>query len=751
MIAQRRLSSLHPLSWPLWVKFLVGFMAGLVILTIPALTFVREGIIAIGTENAKAFVSETGVKHATAVNSTLVDAGTTLNAFTTNIRNNQRLTGFLLRDVQARAQLYLPEVTEGEIADLFRTSLINPASSSFESVNLLDRNGQELLMTDVSSSSFEPSDLSQSAAYRTAISTQLQGQSSAIAVSLGDQGAVVEIVNTIYWRDGTPIGYIVARVSNSRVFFNNIRLDDTRQNYSAYTFLTSSQGVLIAPPQTRDRATVADQSIGVSRALAGQSGVDIYSANDGADYVGYYTLIGGTPFALVTQAPFDVVYSNALNFFTVRAFVVSAGVIALLVLLVLIFTQLITPSLYRLRQATQAISDGNFEVEVPDAERGDEIGMLAASVVTMRDQVRLLIGDLEGRIATRTRDISATQDISRFAVTQRDLQTLMDRVVELIVERFPNIYHAQIFMLDEEAETPSCVPARATAGQELLSRGHRLSVGSLSVIGQVTQQGRLIVARDAAMSQVHRSNEFLPETRAEVAIPLSVGDVIIGALDVQSKTRDAFDDDQVNVLQTMADQIAVALQNARLYEELLRRFSEIEESNREATRRAWQEFMRDQRVEGLTSEAGYKTKLDVSSLRREAIQRGETVVGQVTDRNTIPIAVPVQLRGQVLGAVEWEIPAGGLSEEKLELAQELANRLALSLDNARLFQESQRATERERLVNNIATKLTAQTSINDILQTAVREVGQALRAPQVSIRLHGSGEGNGNGVSSGEE
>ena len=109
----------------------------------------------------------------------------------------------------------------------------------------------------------------------------------------------------------------------------------------------------------------------------------------------------------------------------------------------------------------------------------------------------------------------------------------------------------------------------------------------------------------------------------------------------------------------------------------------------------------------------------------------------------------------MLGAVEWEIPAQSLSEEKLELAKELANRLALSLDNARLFQESQRATERERLVNNIAAKLTAQTNINEILQTAVREVGQALRAPQVSIHLHSTATNgstsNGNGVSSDEE
>jgi GAF domain-containing protein len=109
--------------------------------------------------------------------------------------------------------------------------------------------------------------------------------------------------------------------------------------------------------------------------------------------------------------------------------------------------------------------------------------------------------------------------------------------------------------------------------------------------------------------------------------------------------------------------------------------------------------------------------------------------------------VPIQLRGQVVGSVEWELPLAGFGEEQVELARELASRLAYSLDNARLFQESQRAAERERLVNSIAAKLTAQTSIDAILQTAVREVGQALRAPQVSIRLgaepNGSASGNG--------
>ena len=163
-------------------------------------------------------------------------------------------------------------------------------------------------------------------------------------------------------------------------------------------------------------------------------------------------------------------------------------------------------------------------MDVPDAKRGDEIGLLATSFVNMRDQVHTLIDDLENRVAARTRDISATQDISRFAATQRDLQTLMDRVVDLIVERFENIYHAQIFLVDEDKRDAVLRASTGDIGKQLLSRGHRLGIGSLSVIGQVTQQGRLIVARDAAVSQIHRRNEFLPDTRAELAIPLRVGE-----------------------------------------------------------------------------------------------------------------------------------------------------------------------------------------------------------------------------------
>src|SRR5690606_26481107 len=141
----------------------------------------------------------------------------------------------------------------------------------------------------------------------------LQGRSSALAASPAQTAAgaapVVEIAQTIYWRSGTPIGYLVATLNNNRVFFTGIRLENTLANYSAYTFLTTAQGVVIAPAEARTRAGAAVQSPVTARALGGQSGVDSYEAADNAEYIGYYTPIGDSPFALITQAPAAIVYT----------------------------------------------------------------------------------------------------------------------------------------------------------------------------------------------------------------------------------------------------------------------------------------------------------------------------------------------------------------------------------------------------------------------------------------------------------
>jgi GAF domain-containing protein/HAMP domain-containing protein len=749
----RLLRRLGILSWPIWLKLAVGFLIAIVVPVVLVLSIVNGGLRDMGLRTVEASITENGSQQLLNLRTALDQARSTLTQFVTNAVYDRALTGTILRQPLSETELSGAANNPTQTATLFSTVLLNGANTIYEQIRLLDANGQLVVQSSLGTTpaGTTVTDQSRSGIYQAMQNAQLRSEDQAMAVLPGDSPAV-EIASAIRWRNNTVIGFLVARLNISRTIYDNLAFKDS--TFNAYSYLISQNHAVLTPPESRAQAAASSDSRTAQTALNGETAVDVYTLPNGQEVIGYYAPVPNSQFALITEVPSDAALPVVLRNVSVQGFVLVVGAAALIgFLMVGLFNLIIVPPLNHLRETAEAVSGGNFSTPIPDVERGDEIGSLATAFSNMRDQVQNLIRDLEARVAARTHDIEATQEIGRFAATQRDLQTLMDRVVSLIVERFPNIYHAQIFLLDPERIYAVLRASTGDAGKALLARGHRLAVGSVSVIGQVTQRAQVVVARDTSVSQVHRRNEFLQETRAELAIPLRVGDTVIGALDVQSKQRDAFNQDQVNVLQIMADQLAVAIENARLYQESVRRLAEIEESNRQATLRAWQDYMRDQRVRELESEAGVKTNLNTVDLRQTAVSQGKIVVGDATERNTVPIAVPIQLRGQTLGAVQWELPVKDLDDNKLQLAQDLANRLAVSLENARLFQDSQRTAERERLVNSIASKLTAQTDIEEILQTAVREVGQALRAPEVSIRLHrvqvesSNGPSNGNGHS----
>ncbi len=729
-------SLFNPSTWSLGAKVVAALvaLAALVILITGAVS--TRSIQEVNLDSGRLLVEQTGARQAAVVASAISAADSAVRRFT--VQEQARLFGLLLADVRVNDSVAFPQSSTSEVANLLRNELLALPASLFENVRLVDRNGRVLAQAARSVPLSGDPIGARAPAYIAAINGAIRGEDRVLSVSQVNFTPIVEQTEILRWRDQTPIGFLVVRLNNRRIFFDPLTLAADNNPFRLRSFIVTANGVLITPDGVRPESLRAADSLAAGRAIEGEIGSDIYSADDGIEYVGYYAPIRGAPLALVTQASTSDARARYDVALTPRRIATAVGLLAIMVFGGLLIAQLVIPSLNRLRRSVQSMAYGNLDADIPETGRKDEIGALASNIQAMRDQVRGQIDTLEISIADRVRDLDATQEISRFAATQRDLQRLMDSVVNLIIDRFGNIYHAQIFLLDADAQDALLRASTGTVGAELLRRGHRLGVGSVSVIGQVTSQGRIVIARDTAVNPVHKRNEFLPDTRAELAVPLRVATTIIGALDVQSRERDAFNEEQVDILQTMADQIAVAIQNARLYEDVNRRLQDIEERNRRATVSAWQDYMQERRRDSIVRESGIASEFDHSDLKEAASLTGELVVGRVTPRQTIPIAVPIVLRGQVLGIVEWEMPVGVLSEDKLELARELAGRLAISLDNARLFQETQRTAERERVVNSIVANLTAQTNIDDILQTAVREVGQALRAPQVSIRLGGA-------------
>ena len=353
----------------------------------------------------------------------------------------------------------------------------------------------------------------------------------------------------------------------------------------------------------------------------------------------------------------------------------------------------------------------------------------------------------------RLRLAEITTQVSRRISRRLALGDVLNNAVEQIESEYPSIYHAQIFLVDETRQNAKLVASTGEVGRLLLGRKHSLPVGSLSVIGQVTVQGNPIIARTGAGDGVHRRNEFLPETMVEAAFPLRIGDNIIGALDMQSKSSTAFEDDDIPTFQSLADHLAIAIDNARLFEETEKRLQEnqqlveqtrraaadVERLNQQLTGRFWEEYLSAQ-SDDLGLNVDFKSKSsrkdeEWTTTLQDAVSFNHPIQ-QAHDGEMQVIAVPVRVRGQVIGAMEFELTdSGNLSPEDLNLMEEVGEQLGLAAESNRLFETSQRVAQREALVNEISTRLQASNNVEMTLNEAARSLRTTLKANRVTIRL----------------
>jgi GAF domain-containing protein len=277
------------------------------------------------------------------------------------------------------------------------------------------------------------------------------------------------------------------------------------------------------------------------------------------------------------------------------------------------------------------------------------------------------------------------------------------------------------------------------AGQQLLARGHRLQVGSLSVIGQVTTGRRPVLARDTDTDAVHRRNELLPLTRSEMALPLIAGDQVIGALDLQSVEPDAFREDVIPTLQALADQLAVAIENARLYTQTQQSLRELEELYGEVTERSWADFLAEAREPERRQVYGPEPnalQVERSMVVKRVLGAGSLIMATGQDGRQAFLAAPIVVRNEVIGVLGVE-PDGARewTQDDLTLIQSIAERTAMAVENARLYLQAQRAAERERLVNTIAARLQRAPNLPLLLESAAQELAQALGTDNVYAEI----------------
>ena len=313
----------------------------------------------------------------------------------------------------------------------------------------------------------------------------------------------------------------------------------------------------------------------------------------------------------------------------------------------------------------------------------------------------------ERALRRRLEQIHTASEISRAINTILDPDTLIQEVVNMIRDRF-NLYYVGLFLVDERGEYAVLRAGTGEAGRKMLAEGHRLAIGGASMIGWSISNRKPRIALDVGEDAVRFANPHLPLTRTELALPLVSRGEVLGAMTVQSERPQAFDEDDLTVLQSIVDNLAVALHNARLYRETQRSLQSLAQTHRRLVGQSWEEIA----ASGLEFEAGDSAKSNTAYQLR----------------------VPIDLYGEPLGEIVLENNAPW-NEEERAFAEQFGRQLALTLENILLAQETQRAIEENRVLTEITERVSASLDLDAIVRSALREFADVLQVTEAEIHL----------------
>jgi GAF domain-containing protein len=377
-----------------------------------------------------------------------------------------------------------------------------------------------------------------------------------------------------------------------------------------------------------------------------------------------------------------------------------------------------------------------------------------ADVRNINRELENLTETLEQRVKDRTQELEmASEQMTRRAaqlqtITElsetiaslRDLNELFAATTRLISERF-GFYHVGIFLIDESHENAILQAANSEGGQRMLARSHSLKTG-VGVVGFCAQTGRPRIALDVGADAVYFDNPDLPTTRSEVALPLKSRGQTIGVLDVQSTEAGAFTEEDLQVLITLSNQVSIAIENTRLLTETRSALAQVQDVYDEFTRAEWGRTISKAEQPGFRYHIGRIEMLEkaldlpevVSAVRNGQIEPSRAN-GSAEKRTQV--AIPVKIRGEVIGIIHVESndSSRAWKDDEISLVEAVAERAALAMENARLFQDARRRAAKEQAISQATSRITNAINIENILHATAEELERVLGGSEVVIRF----------------
>ena len=605
---------------------------------------------------------------------------------------------------------------------------------TFEELLVLDRNGIVRLSTNPQRENTVNASLE---FFRSGMKGPfIQAQRSESSVNPINVTVALPIVD----QKGQTLGVIAGRTG-----MENIRriIESGMGSGSTEIYLVGNDGVLLTPLRAENAPTMGFpiHTEGVNLAMSSKSeGVASYDNSLGVPVIGAYEWLPQLEAALLSERNLGEINQSAN-----RIAVLNAGLAAVMILLAVLAALLVTRSIANpiaeLDQTARKIAAGDTQIRAVVTSQ-DEIGRLAGSFNEMTDQLGELIGNLENRVQERTLEIekrsaqiAGAAEVGSYIASIHQIDALLSQVTLLISEKF-GFYHVGIFLLDEAGEYAVLRAANSEGGQRMLARGHKLAVGQTGIVGYVTAQRQPRIALDVGQDAVFFNNPDLPDTHSEMAVPLISSGELLGALDVQSTAPDAFTQEDIEILQLLADQVATAFQNAQLFASVQQALQAAHAAYGELSQRAWIELLEE------TPEIGFQSASEQVEFARsvwkpeseQALTTGEIVQGNGAAHT---LALPIKIRDVVIGVIDTykHIDSGDWTEEEVSTLKNITSQLGVALESARLYEETQFRAESERLVGEITAHIRETMDVDYVLQTAAQEIREALNLAEVEIRL----------------
>lgn len=323
------------------------------------------------------------------------------------------------------------------------------------------------------------------------------------------------------------------------------------------------------------------------------------------------------------------------------------------------------------------------------------------------------------KIERRSAQFEAIARIARTINSVQILDELLPQITQTISKHF-SFYHVGIFLLDTNKEYAILAAANSEGGRKMLERNHRLVVGGTGIVGYVTKSGQPRIALDVDQDATYFDNPDLPDTHSEIALPLRLGSEIFGALDVQSTESNAFTEDDISILSILGDQVSVAIQNARSYQQTQEALAQAEVASITMSSQQWKKFLADEPIEGFCFDGVETKKISLSEK-----EQAKT------------FAAPLMLRGIRIGTLKLSTtdPSRVWTDDEKDMARATAERTSIAVENARLLLESQKKVAKEQTIGQISSKISSLNDLESLLKTAIKELGATLPNTDIAIQI----------------